>query len=145
MAKKAAEMVGVLQGIAAMMLMTVFYASRVARSDLRKALNFAAKRITRWETKCYARLHRLMCCICYSRNHKMKGCVGDDPRELTVQLFCDADFVGCPYTRMSASGVHMDVQGSNTRFPWSSSSNQQTSTAQRTRQLRIGKTKANRL
>ena len=60
----------------------------------------------------------------------MMGYVGDDPGEITLHLACDSDFAGCPYTLRSTSGIHGDVQGPNTRFPWTAGSNQQTSTAQ---------------
>ena len=54
---------GLLNDIAAMMLMTILYSARVARYDLLKAVSFLAKRITRWDAKCDRRLHRLMCYI----------------------------------------------------------------------------------
>ena len=40
---------GRLGGIAAMMLMTLMYSTRVARFDLHKAVQILAKRITRWD------------------------------------------------------------------------------------------------
>ena len=46
---KRADDPGTLGGIAAMMLMTVLYAARVARSDLLRAISFLAKRITKWD------------------------------------------------------------------------------------------------
>ena len=47
----------------AMTLMSVLYAARVARFDLFKPIQFLAKRITKWDQKCDARLHQLMCYI----------------------------------------------------------------------------------
>ena len=49
---------GFLQGIAAMIIMTVMYPARSARFDLLKCVCFLAKRITRWGLDCDHRLHR---------------------------------------------------------------------------------------
>ena len=62
----------------------------------------------------------------------MVGWVGDKPEQISAHIYCDADFAGCPYTLRSTSGVHCDLQGPNTRFPWAAGSNQQTSRAQST-------------
>jgi len=123
---------GCLGNMAAMMIMTLLYSVRLARFDMFKALNFLAKRITRWDEKCDRRLHRLMCYVQTTVDYQMVGWMGDNPDELTPHLFCDADFAGCPYTLKSTTGGHMDLQGPNSRFPWSAGSNQQTSTAQST-------------
>jgi len=42
---------GQLGHIAAMMLMTLMYSARVARYDILKAINYLAKRITRWDAR----------------------------------------------------------------------------------------------
>ena len=121
---------GQLGDIAAMMLMTLLYTARVARFDLFRSINFLAKRITRWDNKCDRRLHQLMCYVKCTAKQRMLGWIGDNPRDLTAHIFCDADFAGCPYTLRSTSGVHADIQGPNSRFPWSAGSNGQTSRAQ---------------
>ena len=87
--------------------------------DLFKAMNYLSKRITRWDAKCDTRLHRLMCYVYSTQEDQMVGWIGDDPEMLTGHLFCDADFAGCPYTLRSTSGVHADIQGPNSRFPFS--------------------------
>ena len=51
---------GVMGSIAAMMLMTILYAARVARFVLFKPIDFLAKRITRWDNQCDCALHWLM-------------------------------------------------------------------------------------
>ena len=83
---------GLLNDIAAMMLMTILYSARVARYDLLKAVAFLAKRITRWDAKCDRRLHRLMCYIYTTWDHIMVGWVGDAPRDISACIFCDDDF-----------------------------------------------------
>ena len=62
----------------------------------------------------------------------MVGWIGDAPEELSVHLFCDADFAGDPYTLKSTNGLHLDIQGPNSRFPLTSQSKGQTGTAQST-------------
>ncbi len=123
---------GILQPMAAMMLMTLLYTARAARFDLLKPINFLAKRVTRWDLKCDRRLHRLMCWVHTSVEHMMVGWIGDSPSDITAHLFCDADFAGCPYTLRSTSGHHADLQGPNTRFPWAAASKGHTSRAEST-------------
>ncbi len=55
----------------------------------------------------------------------MMGWIGDDPADLSIHLFCDADFAGCPYTLKSTNGHHADLQGLWSRFPWAAASKQQ--------------------
>ena len=64
---------GTLGGIAAMMLMTILYAARVARSDLLRAISFLAKRITRWDHRCDQRLHRLICYLDTTCENQLVG------------------------------------------------------------------------
>ena len=121
-----------LKDAAAMMLMSILYPARLARFDLLKPVGFLAKCITRWDGKCDARLHQLMCYINTTLSDRMVGYVGDHPRVLTARLYCDADFAGCPYTLKSTSGVHAAIEGPNTRFPWAASSKGQSAIAQST-------------
>ena len=121
-----------LKSAAAMMLMTLLYPARLARVDLLKAIGFLAKCITRWDAACDARLHELMCYIKSTLKERMVGFVGDKPEDLSLHIFCDADFAGCPYTLRSTDGVHADIQGPNTRFPWVAASKGQSLTAQST-------------
>ena len=109
-----------LQSCAAMVLMTLLYAARVARFDLFKAINFLAKRITKWDAKCDSRLHQLMSYIKSTVDEVMLGyiCADDNPKDLSLHLYVDADFAGCPYTLKSTSGIHLDLEGGNSRFPW---------------------------
>merc|ERR1711965_1088786 len=62
----------------------------------------------------------------------MMGWIGDDPTWLSLHIFCDADFAGCPFTLKSTSGTHCDIQGPNSRFPWAAQAQQQMSRANST-------------
>ena len=128
---------GRLGHMAAMMLMTLLHAARAARSDLLQPIQFLAKRITRWDDMCDKRLHRLMCYIYGSVDYVSIGWIGDDPSDLTAHLFCDASFASCPYTLRSTGGDHCDIQGPNSHFPWSASSQGQTATAQSSTEAEI--------
>ncbi len=79
-----------------MMMMTIMYSARVAIYDLLKPAAFLAKRITRWDALCDKRLYRLICYIHKTKDDCMMGWIRGDPKELTVRLFADADFAGCP-------------------------------------------------
>ena len=113
---------GLLQPIAASILMGLLYAVRVARPEWQKAVLFLAKRINanRWCDRCDERLHRLICNVWGFKDDIMSGWIGDPPEDLTMHLFFDADFAGCPFTLRSTSGLHLDAQGPNSRFPLSS-------------------------
>ena len=43
-----------------------------------------------------AKLYHLMCYVNSSLSKRMTGWVGDDSKELSVSLFADAGFAGCP-------------------------------------------------
>ena len=129
--KHLAELLPSLQSISAMLLMTVLYAARVARYDLFKPIQFLAKRITKWDCKCDKRLHQLMSYINCTADQVTLGYIGedDDMKDLSLHLYCDADFAGDPYTLKSTSGSHMAVEGPNSRFPYAASAEGQTSRA----------------
>ena len=129
---------GELQPLSAMILMSVLYAARIARYDLFKPIQFLAKRITKWDDKCDLRLHQLMSYINETLDYRAYGFIGDDPKDLTIHLYVDADFAGCPYSLRSTSGAHTCIQGPNSRFAWGAGSNQQTSRAQFTPEARGG-------
>ena len=75
-----------LKDAAAMMLMSILYPARLARFDLLKPVGFLAKCITRWDAKCDARLHQLMCYINSTLADRMVGYVGDAPEHLTARI-----------------------------------------------------------
>ena len=115
-----------------MILMSVLYAARIARFDLFKPIQFLAKRITKWDKRCDLRLHQVMSYINSTMDFDAYGVIGDHPRDLTLHLYVDADFAGCPYSLRSTSGAHTCIQGPNSRYSWGAGSNQQTSRAQST-------------
>eukprot|EP00972_Heterocapsa_arctica_P091329 13475375-Heterocapsa_arctica.AAC.1 len=74
--------------------MKVPYAARLARFDLLKAVTNLAKKVTTWDKGCDIMLHRLVCYINSSLDLRLKGHIGDKPKDLTIALYSDADFAG---------------------------------------------------
>ena len=83
---------GKLAPIAAKIIMKVFYAARVARYDLLRAVGNLARYITKWTPECDRRLHHLMCYIKSSLKHRMVGWVGDDISKINMYLYADANY-----------------------------------------------------
>ena len=88
--------------------------------------------LTCWTVACDKQLNRLMRYIHGSLSVRQFGYVGDPIKDIAITLYCDADFAGCPYTLRSTDGVHADIEGPNTRFPWAGGSKGQSAMAQST-------------
>ena len=115
--------------------MKVFYAARVARYDLLRAVGNLARYITKWIPECDRRLHRLMCYIKGSLKHRMVGWVGDDITKINMDLYADANY-GTNGGK-STTGVQLNVEGPHTCFPISALSAAQTSVAHSTPEAEI--------
>ena len=128
---------GVLADIASSILMKVLYGARMARFDLLRAVCALACCVTRWDSDCDRKLHRLMCYIHSTRHLRQVGFVGQEPHDVGPILFTDADFAGCSETMRSTSGVHVDVSGPATKFPVSGISKKQTAVSHSTPEAEI--------
>ena len=116
--------------------MKVLYGARMARFDLLRAVCSLACCVTRWDTDCDKRLHRLMCYINSTKHYRQVGWVGASD-DVDPVLFCDADFAGCSETMRSTSGVHFEVSGARTKFPVSGISKKQTAVSHSTPESEI--------
>jgi len=114
-----------LDTIAAKVVMKVFYAARVARPDLLRAIGHLSCYLTRWTPECDRRLHRLMCYVYSTKGLKTYGWVGDDIGDLRLHLYTDADFAGCQTTNKSTTGSYLSIEGPNTHFTISTISKKQ--------------------
>ena len=121
----AEEQGGQLQGIAAKVLMKILYAARMARTDLLRAVCHLACYITRWDSVCDRRLHRLVAYIASTTDHKLVGWVGDEQSQLQPHLYADADFAGCVATQRSTSGAYLCICAPHTCFPIAANSKRQ--------------------
>ena len=89
----------------------------MARFDLLRATCKLACYTTKWDETCDKRLFRLVCYIESTLHLRQIGWVGDEPQNVTPHLYTDADFAGCERTERSTAGVHLCLEGPNTRFP----------------------------
>ena len=123
---------GKLAASAAKIIMKVFWAARVARLDILRAVGFPACHIPEWDMECDRRLHRLMSYLNCTRDYRLVGCVGSPAVEASLHLYSDADFAGCQKMNKPTSGVFMSIEGPSTFFPVSASSKKQTSVSHST-------------
>ena len=112
--------VGRLSLVAARILMKVFYAARVARLDLYRAISGLTRHLTRWTEECDRRLHRLMSYVHCTLSHRMAGWIGDQPEDLDLHVYADANF-GVTGGK-ATTGVHMNIEGLHSCFPISAAS-----------------------
>ena len=106
---------GRLNGIAAKVLMKLFYAARLARFDLLRAIANLARYITKWTAEHDRRLHKLMCYVKSTLDYRQVGYVGDSVSQVNLHLYADANFGGS--RGKSTTGVQLHVEGPHTRFP----------------------------
>ena len=74
--------------------MKIFFAARMARFDLLRAVQGLAARVTKWSADCDKALHRLVCYINSTLEYKQRAFIGDKVTECKLWLFADADHAG---------------------------------------------------
>ena len=116
---------GTLKDIAARVLMKILYCARLARFDLLKAISNLATKVTRWSKNCDRMLHQLVCYIQSTLKYRLTGVIGDKLKDVSLELFSDADFAGDKADSKSTSGVFLALKGPNTFFPLSACSKKQ--------------------
>ena len=96
-----------LQPIAAKVLMKILYAARLARFDLLRAIGVLSTMISKWDSFCDQRLHRVISYINTTLDLTMISWISEDtkPEDLCQNVFGDADFAGDSKTMRSTSGV----------------------------------------
>eukprot|EP00974_Lingulodinium_polyedra_P076852 7439770-Lingulodinium_polyedra.AAC.1 len=67
--------------------------------------------VTKWDSECGRRVHRLMCYIHSSLDVQLVGWVGNVSGSIEPHLYIDVDLVGCPFTERSTSGVFTAMLG----------------------------------
>ena len=103
----------------------MFYAARVARFDLLRAVGHLACHLPRWDTDCDRRLHRLMSYVQSTLDHRMVGWTDGHFDDTTLHLYSDVVFAGCQKSSRSTSGVFLAIEGPRTKFPISALSKKQ--------------------
>ncbi len=108
---------GVLSKIACKVLMKIMYIARFARTDLLRAVGVLSTKITKWDTLCDRKLFRIIKYINGTTTWRQIGFVGDNPSELSLGLFSDADFAGDKELQRSTSGVFLALYGPTFLLP----------------------------
>ena len=72
-----------------------------------------------------------------SLDYKLKGHIGDNPKDLNITLYSDADFAGCFDTAKSTSGVFIALTDPNSFFPLNAISKKQSCVSHSTPEAEI--------
>ena len=97
--------------VACSVLMKVLCGARVARWDLLKAVTRLASQVSKWTERCDKDLHSLMSYIACSSEFVLHGYIGDEPGELSLKQYDDADFAGDRPSYKSTSGMILALEG----------------------------------
>ena len=108
-----------LDHVAASVLMKIFYAARVARWDLLRAIGYLATRITKWTRFDDLRLHRLVSYVHLTYGLRMRSW-------LKQSTFADADFAGDLKDSKSTSGGYLCILAPGTHVQLGATSKKQT-------------------
>ena len=98
-------------------VLKALYLARMNRLDCLWAVNSLAREVTRWNTACDKRLHRLMCYINTTKDHIQACYVGDEAKDIQICMFVDASFAGDLNDSKSTTGACLYLIGPNTCVP----------------------------
>ena len=73
--------------------------------------------ITKWNSECDRRLHRLVCYINSTLDMKQVAYVGDKFVDLVLRIYADSDFAGDKADSKSTSGVYVALHGPRSHVP----------------------------
>ena len=95
--------------------MKVFYAARLARFDLLRAVANLARYITKWTPEMDLRLMKLMQYVKCTLSYRQTGWIADPVASLNLHLYADANFGGT--LGKSTSGIQLNIEGPHSSFP----------------------------
>ena len=87
------------------------------RCDTLWAVNSLAREVTRWNTACDKRLHRLISYLHHTSDWTQVCWVGDHPDDCNVAVFVDAGFAGDIHDSKSTTGAFVVLIGPHTFVP----------------------------
>jgi len=93
------------------------YLARIARQDLLRAVGSIATQLTKWDETNDKQLFRSVSYLEQSRYDRQIGFVGDDPKDLRLVVYSDADFAGDCATTKNTTGIFLVLVGSHTFSP----------------------------
>ena len=128
---------GLLQPIAAKVLMKILYGARMARYDLLNAVCKLAACVTKWTEQQDIDLFRLICYIQSTLHYRLVSWVGDDISEVWIRQYADADLASDIRTHRSTSANSQKIYGPYTRAYQSCNSRRQTATSHSTLEAEI--------
>ena len=131
------DMKGELAPNACKVLMKALWLGRLARPDIIKPIGDMATQVQKWSRNNDKQLHRLICYVNTTKNHRLVGTIRDDPRELHLALYVDADFAGAKSDARSTSGGYLVLKGPNSFFPLAWVSKRQTSVSRSTTESEV--------
>ena len=111
------EIKGALSDNACEVLVKCLWVARLARPDIIRPITLLATKIQCWSRNCDKQLHRLISYMSSTIDLKITGQILDDPQQLELALFVDADFAGDRDDAKSSSGALLVLKGPNTWFP----------------------------
>ena len=97
----------------------------------------APKACSTWTRVHDKKLLRLIQYLQYSLDYRLTASCQDDPKDLRLELYVDADFGGDCHDVKSTSGGFLTLKGSNTFFPLAWISKRQTSTSRSTTESEV--------
>ena len=110
------EVQGQVSQKASSVLMKLLWVCRLARPDLAYAISSLSTQITRWSRNSDKQLYRLVSYLNSTKELCLVSQVHDSPEVCTIDLFCDADLGGCPFTAKSTSGLYLVIRGEKGTF-----------------------------
>ena len=129
--------VGELAGDACKVLMKCLWLGRLSRPDIIKPIGDLSTQVQKWTRNCDKALHRLICYIHSTLEHRLVGRVGDRAEDLCLRLYVDADFAGDRQDAKSTSGGFLVLYGPNTFFPLSWICKKQTAVSRSTTEAEV--------
>ena len=88
----------------------LLWVCRLARADLAYAINSLSTQVTRWSRNSDKQLYSATKDLC------LVSQVYDQPEGCTIDLVCEADLGGCPFTAKSTSGLYLVIRGIREHF-----------------------------
>lgn len=107
---------GEINRIAAPILMRILYAARIALLHILRVTCRMATRISRWATQDDTRLLRLIRYIHHHLDDRQVGFIGDEVKDTSLRLFCDADFAVDVASGRSIGGLPLVLHGAQSIY-----------------------------
>ena len=131
------EAKGELAPNACRILMKALWLGRLSRPDIIKPINDLATKVQSWSRGEDKRLLRLIQYIDSTPQYRLVGTIKDNPEDLELRLYVDADFAGDRLSGKSTNGGYLVLYGPNSFFPLAWVSKRQTSTSRSTTESEV--------